>query len=153
MKPGPEDKILYIGGTIGTENVYLESFFLENYKWLGNITIMDIDENGLRRTKERFSEVNTCCCDVKKIPFKDKQFDICFCNAVIEHVGDYEEQKTMAEEIMRVSGKWFIATPNFWFPFELHYRLPFITLFSLWNPEILKKVYWWGVSTRKGAKC
>jgi len=47
MNPGPEDKILYIGGTIGTENVYLESFFLENYEWLGNITIMDIDENGL----------------------------------------------------------------------------------------------------------
>jgi len=39
------------------------------------------------------------------MPVKDKQFDICFSNAVIEHVGDYEEQRTMAEEITRVSGK------------------------------------------------
>jgi len=139
MEPRPEDKILYIGGTIETENVYLESFFLENYKWLGNVTIMDIGENGLRRTKERFSEVKTCCCDVKKMPLKDKQFDISFCNAVIEHVGDYEAQKTMAEEIMRVSGRWFIATPNFWFPFELHYRLPFIHYFPYRIQEFSKK--------------
>ena len=46
-----------------------------------------------------------------------------FCNAVIEHV-PVECQKTMADEIMRVGRNWFVTTPNYWFPMELHRRVP-----------------------------
>jgi hypothetical protein len=33
----------------------------------------------------------------------------------------------MASEIMRVGKRWFVTTPNRWFPFEFHMRLPFVT--------------------------
>jgi hypothetical protein len=33
----------------------------------------------------------------------------------------------MAAEIMRVGERWFVSTPNRWFPFEFHLRLPFVT--------------------------
>jgi hypothetical protein len=41
-------------------------------------------------------------------------------------VGDLRRQKSFAEEIMRVSERWFITTPNFWFPVETHWKLPLI---------------------------
>jgi hypothetical protein len=34
-------------------------------------------------------------------------------------------QQAMAREIMRVGKKWFITTPNYWFPYEMHHKLPF----------------------------
>ena len=33
----------------------------------------------------------------------------------------------MASEIIRVGRKWFVTTPNRWYPFEFHMRLPFVT--------------------------
>ena len=33
----------------------------------------------------------------------------------------------MAREIMRVGRSWFVTTPNRWYPFEFHLRLPLVT--------------------------
>lgn len=33
----------------------------------------------------------------------------------------------MAAGIMRVGKRWFVTTPNRWYPFEFHMRLPFVT--------------------------
>ncbi|MEM3445713.1 MAG: class I SAM-dependent methyltransferase [Thermoplasmata archaeon] len=64
--------------------------------------------------------------------FKDKEFDVVFSNSVIEHVGDYSEQQKMAREIQRVGKRYFIQTPNFYFPFEPHFMFPFFQFFPLW---------------------
>lgn len=66
------------------------------------------------------------CCDGRSLCFRDKSIDVVFSNAVLEHVGDFDEQTRFAGEVVRVGRRWFVATPNFWFPFELHVRLPFI---------------------------
>jgi SAM-dependent methyltransferase len=58
-----------------------------------------------------------------RLPFADQSIDVVFSNAVIEHV-PRELQPVMASEIMRVGRSWFITTPNFWFPIELHRRFP-----------------------------
>jgi SAM-dependent methyltransferase len=60
------------------------------------------------------------------LPFEDDAFDVGFSNAVIEHVGSREEQAFFLRELVRVSRRSFLATPNRWFPFELHTRLPLI---------------------------
>jgi len=60
------------------------------------------------------------CC----LPFGDKSFDIVFSNAVIEHLAA-EDQKRMAKEISRVGRSWFVTTPNFWYPIEMHHKVPF----------------------------
>jgi predicted SAM-dependent methyltransferase len=57
--------------------------------------------------------------------FEDKKFDLVFSNSVIEHLYSFENQVKMAGEIQRVGKKYFIQTPNKYFPIEAHYALPF----------------------------
>lgn len=57
--------------------------------------------------------------------FQDKEFDVVFSNSVIEHVGNYEQQQQMASEVLRVGKKYFVQTPNFYFPIEPHFLFPF----------------------------
>lgn len=57
--------------------------------------------------------------------FKDNEFDIVFSNSVIEHVGNYQQQRRMADEIKRVGKRYFVQTPNLYFPIEPHFLFPF----------------------------
>ncbi len=58
--------------------------------------------------------------------FRDGEFDIVFSNSVIEHLGSFDSQKMMADEIRRVGKRYYVQTPSFWFPIEPHYMLPLI---------------------------
>ncbi len=60
------------------------------------------------------------------LPFRDNAFDILFCSAVLEHVGDDSAQKNFIKELLRISKSFFIITPNRIFPIEFHTLLPFI---------------------------
>jgi len=64
--------------------------------------------------------------------FGDADFDVVFSNSVIEHVGGYEDQKQMAKEVQRIGKRYFLQTPNFYFPFEPHFLFPFFQFFPLW---------------------
>jgi len=57
--------------------------------------------------------------------FKDKEFQIVFSNSVIEHVGTYAHQRQMAEEVQRVGERYYVQTPNRFFPLEPHFLFPF----------------------------
>ena len=70
-----------------------------------------------------------------QLPFANKSIDFIFCNAVIEHIPK-AKRELLAQEILRVCKKgFFISTPNYWFPFEPHYHLPFFQ----YVPEIMKR--------------
>jgi len=60
------------------------------------------------------------------LPFADKSFDIVFCSAVLEHVGEYDQQKSFMTELFRVSERFFIITPNRQFPIEFHTLIPLL---------------------------
>ncbi|HZO73295.1 MAG TPA: class I SAM-dependent methyltransferase [Ktedonobacteraceae bacterium] len=57
--------------------------------------------------------------------FGERAFDVVFSNSVIEHVGSYEQQRQMADEVRRVGKKYCVQTPNRYFPIEPHVLLPF----------------------------
>ena len=56
--------------------------------------------------------------------YKDKQFDIVYSNSVIEHVGGDREVRAMADEVRRVGKRYYIQTPNRYFPIEPHFVFP-----------------------------
>ena len=63
-----------------------------------------------------------------------EDFDVAVSNSVIEHVGSFELQKKFANEIQRVSRAYWVQTPNFYFPIEQHYLLPFLH----WMPGFMR---------------
>ncbi|MGB3760144.1 MAG: class I SAM-dependent methyltransferase [Rivularia sp. (in: cyanobacteria)] len=75
---------------------------------------------------KRYPQLEIVTYNGKTFPFADKTFDICWSNAVLEHVGDEKEQILFLKEIKRVAKQAFITTPNRYFPIEVHTRIPLL---------------------------
>jgi ubiquinone/menaquinone biosynthesis C-methylase UbiE len=118
LKPQADDVIVNVGAGNG---LFLESIYDKRDK----IIALDIDLVMLYDLKRKYPEVPCVVADARALPFKDNAVKISFSNAVIEHVGASSQQKKFADEIRRVSQKFYVTCPNKYFPFEFHYRLPF----------------------------
>lgn len=93
----------------------------KKYPFPQKITALGIEKYiGFRK---RYPMVRAVNYTGGKFPFSDDEFDIVWCNAVLEHVGDRAMQRQFFEEIARVGKKAFVTTPNRYFPFELHTKI------------------------------
>lgn len=116
-----ETKIIDIGG-----NLYFWDLAKQKGFSVPKVTIINIVdcENPL---PDGFSWVKLDACN---LPYKNKEFDIAFCNSVIEHVGGFSRQKELAASILGSAKQIFIQTPDKYSPFEFHLRCFFAHWFS-----------------------
>jgi hypothetical protein len=119
----PDARILDVGGQVD----YAQSQLLETVSDRRNLVAVNLDPRYLDEISRVYPEVESGVADARRLPFADKSFDLVYSNAVIEHVGGFEDQRAMAREVMRVGRNWYVTTPNRWFPFEFHLRLPFVS--------------------------
>lgn len=129
MRPQATCRILDVGGEA---NGTLE--LLDTYPWPHQVSLVNVQADHVAAVRCRYPEVDARTGDARRLPWPDKAFDIVYSNAVIEHVGTWADQQAMAREIMRVGKCWFVTTPNRWYPFEFHMRLPFVP----WLPRIFQ---------------
>ena len=122
MKPRPEESILDVGiiDTAWRASNPLEA----NYPFPGQVTAVSLEEAPL--FAEMYPDVKIVIADGRDLPFADDTFDIGFSNAVVEHVGNREQQRRFVHELVRTCRRVMIATPNAAFPVDPHTLLPFI---------------------------
>jgi hypothetical protein len=111
-------RILDVGGWVGYW-LGLEPLWRDRQIHVTMVNLVDIPT-----PDERFSSVRGDARDLSQ--FGDLSFDLVHSNSVIEHVGRWPEQCKMAHEVRRLAARYFVQTPNYWFPIEPHLRTPFI---------------------------
>lgn len=139
ISPKKDDNILDAGvapvkGIAGAKTI-TNNFFEYLYPYTEHITATSIeDASNLENIFPGLTFVKT---EPYCTPFADMQFDIIFCNAVVEHTGSREQQKKFIQEYCRVGRKFFFTTPNRGFPIEVHSALPLVH----WLPtRIFRKI-------------
>ncbi len=114
VQPSPNDRILDVGCSTGHG---LEVFTN------GRLRVTGLDLSLPTANRQLFQSF--VVADGCTLPFRDRAFDVVFCNGVIEHVGSWDAQRRLASEIMRVADRFFLCTNNRYFPVEPHYLMPF----------------------------
>lgn len=114
-------KILDVGGTMG---------FWEQMDFLDEegieITVLNSAPSELEYQPPASGGTRflSCTADARDLSqFEDNSFDVVFSNSVLEHVGDFHDQKRMIEEVSRVGRRIFVQTPNYYFPIEPHFHV------------------------------
>ncbi len=153
MKPWPGCSILNLGASpphLGGTLMHAASHRIEqpeqDARWQSfrvvGCNLNREDMHGYRRAY-RARGFEAVIADGCRLPFSDQSFDVVFSNAVIEHLTPAGQQR-MAREILRVGRSWFVTTPNFWYPIEMHHKLPlFQFLPGSWQERIRSKYHTW----------
>ena len=61
--------------------------------------------------------------DVRRLPYADGAFALCFSNSVLQYMVGRDRQ-VFASEVRRVADRYFVQAPNWWFPVDPHYLVP-----------------------------
>ena len=122
-------EIIDIGGTAEYWGIVARDF-LEMRRV--RITIVNLPGVSLPPDHGPFVFAHGDGCDLRA--YADHAFDIVHSNSVLEHVGDWSAMQRFAREVKRLAPRYFVQTPNYWFPIEPHCMLP---LFH-WLPRALR---------------
>lgn len=108
-------RILDIGGT---------NAFWEHRGWAGRDDVEIVLVN-IEPEPRRHANIDPRAGDATDLSeFPDQSFDVVFSNSVIEHLETFDRQAAMAREVRRLAPRYWVQTPNFWFPVEPHFLTP-----------------------------
>ncbi|MBL7848581.1 MAG: class I SAM-dependent methyltransferase [Cyclobacteriaceae bacterium] len=126
-------RILDVGGT----QSYWENMDYASKEGI-HITLLNVYEEDV--TLPNFKSLRGDATDLSQ--FADQSFDIVHSNSVIEHLYTLEAQQKMAREIQRVGVRYYVQTPNRYFPVEPHWVLPLFQFLPFsWRVFITRKFY------------
>ena len=122
-----EVNIIDIGGKKSYWDIFSDTFLSENNV---HITILNLPSNSPLPEKDKiFTYIYGDGCNLSE--FSDKSFHIAHSNSTLEHVGNMENKRKFSNEIQRVGEKHYLQTPNYWFPIEPHFLVPFFQFLPL----------------------
>ncbi|MFH1407531.1 MAG: class I SAM-dependent methyltransferase [Patescibacteria group bacterium] len=118
--------LLDVGSSTGIIDNFLSKKFAQ-------VIGIDIDKRAIKYASENFKKENLkfILGDAMKLSFTDNFFDVVVCTQIYEHISN---PKKMFDEIYRVlkpDGVCFLAAINKLWPWEPHYKLPFLS----WLPR------------------
>ena len=123
LRPRDTEEVLDVGITRDC-GLAESNFFEALYPHRNRITATSVEDAG--GICETFPGVRFVPCHAgRPLPFSDRQFDLAFSNAVVEHVGGPARQRAFVHDVVRVSRRGLIATPYRYSPIEPHTILPF----------------------------
>jgi len=89
MKPSCDSKILDVGYT-NKEYSDTDNYFEKHYPYPEKITALGVEDP--KEFKTKYKKIKVVRYNGGVFPFKTNEFDICWSNATIEHVGSREKQ-------------------------------------------------------------
>ena len=122
------------------------TYHWELLDWPGEVSIVNRDAEelgtGLGNDRRRYRFV---VADATRTGLPDGSFDLAFSNSVIEHVGDREDQRRFAAEMLRLAPNVWCQSPNRWFFFETHLMTVFVHYLPLsWQVPLVRNFSLWG---------
>jgi Methyltransferase domain len=134
IQPTPDTTVVDVGVAdtpfgAGEGQALTHNFFEAFYPWPERITA--VGNVPLPHFAEAFPQIRAVVADGRELPFGNREFDVAFSNAVVEHVGGRSDQERFVHELCRVAEQVFVTTPNRLFPVDPHTLLPFVH----WLPD------------------
>jgi len=126
MKPYAEMKVLDLGGKPGIWD------YVQVPLHITCLNLPGIVKKNYR-SHHVIDYIEGDACGMPDFQFGD--FDLIYSNSVIEHVGNSEKRCQFADEIKRLSNKYWIQTPCKGFPVEAHTGMPFWWYYPSWLNE------------------
>lgn len=116
-------------GTLGRDDTNPNSAIVENAITPGRQVVAGVN---IVRCETDYPFVRG---DARALPLRSGAADFGLANAIIEHVGDEDDQQRMVDEMTRASTCWVITTPNKWFPIEAHTSTAFLHWAPSWRAK------------------
>lgn len=102
---------------IGTGNGEIAHHLSQYY----DVTSIDLVDQNIKYKSFSFHQVTD-----EHLPFSNKSFDIIISNHVIEHVSNPDLHLAEMARTLAPNGLIYLATPNRFWPWEVHYNIPIL---------------------------
>jgi ubiquinone/menaquinone biosynthesis C-methylase UbiE len=102
---------------IGTGNGEIAGYLSEGY----DVVSVDVIDQRAAYDGFKFVQLNG-----ERLPFGDKSFDVVVSNHVIEHVANADLHLSEVGRVLKDNGIAYLATPNRFWPWEVHNKIPLL---------------------------